>query len=203
MCGALQYQYSSLSIALSTDSATYGQWQVISFSIIIGHKWVLHTSMSVIGWSLLYIVRERLPPPHDFEHSVHSDHGSAGCWQLSRSYPAGARLWRDFLKHDLTHLNPFSVPDGLGVRIPDSHSGGPGSIPGQGEFLLCTFCCTVINCTNSLCRFLDGDKFHRNERVRSFYLFRCVTNTGLRQGDVKYVSIMTVSPHIYWSIWPQ
>ena len=24
------------------------------------------------------------------------------------------------------------VPDGLGVRIPDSHSGGPGSIPGQG-----------------------------------------------------------------------
>ena len=26
-------------------------------------------------------------------------------------------------------------PDGLGVRIPDSHSGGPGSIPGQGEFL--------------------------------------------------------------------
>ena len=27
-----------------------------------------------------------------------------------------------------------SVPDGLGVRIPDSHSGGPGSIPGQGAF---------------------------------------------------------------------
>ena len=29
----------------------------------------------------------------------------------------------------------ISVPDGLGVRIPDSHSGGPGSIPGQGAFL--------------------------------------------------------------------
>ena len=26
------------------------------------------------------------------------------------------------------------IPDGLGVRIPDSHSGGPGSIPGQGVF---------------------------------------------------------------------
>ena len=25
-----------------------------------------------------------------------------------------------------------NFPDGLGVRIPDSHSGGPGSIPGQG-----------------------------------------------------------------------
>ena len=25
-------------------------------------------------------------------------------------------------------------PDGLGVRIPDSHSGGPDSIPGQGAF---------------------------------------------------------------------
>ena len=24
------------------------------------------------------------------------------------------------------------VPNGLGVRIPDSHSGGPGSIPGSG-----------------------------------------------------------------------
>ena len=29
-------------------------------------------------------------------------------------------------------MNQF--PDGLGVRIPDSHSGGPGSIPGQGDF---------------------------------------------------------------------
>ena len=31
---------------------------------------------------------------------------------------------------------PAKIPDGLGVRIPDSHSGGPGSIPGQGEFLI-------------------------------------------------------------------
>ena len=29
---------------------------------------------------------------------------------------------------------PKFIPDGLGVRIPDSHSGGPGSIPGQGAF---------------------------------------------------------------------
>ena len=28
----------------------------------------------------------------------------------------------------------IQFPDGLGVRIPDSHSGGPGSIPGQGDF---------------------------------------------------------------------
>ena len=28
----------------------------------------------------------------------------------------------------------FTFPDGLGVRIPDSHSGGPGSIPGQGAY---------------------------------------------------------------------
>ena len=27
----------------------------------------------------------------------------------------------------------IQFPDGLGVRIPDSHSGGPGSIPGQGD----------------------------------------------------------------------
>ena len=26
----------------------------------------------------------------------------------------------------------LQVPHGLGVRIPDSHSGGPGSIPGAG-----------------------------------------------------------------------
>ena len=31
-------------------------------------------------------------------------------------------------------MNQF--PDGLGVRIPDSHSGGPGSIPGQGDFFV-------------------------------------------------------------------
>ena len=30
---------------------------------------------------------------------------------------------------------PTKIPDGLGVRIPDSHSGGPGSIPGQGAIL--------------------------------------------------------------------
>ena len=29
-----------------------------------------------------------------------------------------------------------SVPDGLGVRIPGFHPGGPGSIPGLGAFLL-------------------------------------------------------------------
>ena len=31
-------------------------------------------------------------------------------------------------------MNQF--PDGLGVRIPDSHSGGPGSIPGQGALFM-------------------------------------------------------------------
>ena len=30
-----------------------------------------------------------------------------------------------------------SVPDGLGVRIPGFHPGGPGSIPGLGVFLYC------------------------------------------------------------------
>ena len=28
----------------------------------------------------------------------------------------------------------LSVPDGLGVRIPGFHPGGPGSIPGLGAF---------------------------------------------------------------------
>ena len=39
-----------------------------------------------------------------------------------------------FLDHDfICNVHAGSqVPDGLGVRIPDSHSGGPGSIPGQG-----------------------------------------------------------------------
>ena len=32
----------------------------------------------------------------------------------------------------------YSFPDGLGVRIPGFHPGGPGSIPGLGEFLLAT-----------------------------------------------------------------
>ena len=30
----------------------------------------------------------------------------------------------------------MQVPDGLGVRIPGFHPGGPGSIPGLGEVLL-------------------------------------------------------------------
>ena len=30
----------------------------------------------------------------------------------------------------------MQVPDGLGVRIPGFHPGGPGSIPGLGVFLL-------------------------------------------------------------------
>ena len=34
---------------------------------------------------------------------------------------------------------PHSVPDGLGVRIPGFHPGGPGSIPGLGAFLLYDF----------------------------------------------------------------
>ena len=36
-------------------------------------------------------------------------------------------------------------PDGLGVRIPDSHSGGPGSIPGQGDLLSLLFQRPVSN----------------------------------------------------------
>ena len=42
-----------------------------------------------------------------------------------------------------THSDSFvedqrrdSVPDGLGVRIPGFHPGGPGSIPGQGAEIL-------------------------------------------------------------------
>ena len=37
-----------------------------------------------------------------------------------------------------------SVPDGLGVRIPGFHPGGPGSIPGLGEFLALSFALSVI-----------------------------------------------------------
>ena len=33
---------------------------------------------------------------------------------------------------------PQSIPDGLGVRIPGFHPGGPGSIPGLGDFFLFT-----------------------------------------------------------------
>ena len=45
----------------------------------------------------------------------------------------GNEIWFKFSKSKRQ-----SIPDGLGVRIPDSHSGGPGSIPGAGvlfEFL--------------------------------------------------------------------
>ena len=31
---------------------------------------------------------------------------------------------------------PQSIPDGLGVRIPGFHPGGPGSIPGLGDFFV-------------------------------------------------------------------
>ena len=46
----------------------------------------------------------------------------------------------------MIHWNPF--PDGLGVRIPGFHPGGPGSIPGLGVFLnfqlyVLYFCKTV------------------------------------------------------------
>ena len=33
-------------------------------------------------------------------------------------------------------MTKHSVPDGLGVRIPGFHPGGPGSIPGLGAFFL-------------------------------------------------------------------
>ena len=36
------------------------------------------------------------------------------------------------------HIPMYSFPDGLGVRIPGFHPGGPGSIPGLGEILLAT-----------------------------------------------------------------
>ena len=41
---------------------------------------------------------------------------------------ASKNIWNieKLLRHDT------NFPDGLGVRIPDSHSGGPGSIPGRG-----------------------------------------------------------------------
>ena len=35
----------------------------------------------------------------------------------------------------LQNRDEKSVPDGLGVRIPGFHPGGPGSIPGLGVFL--------------------------------------------------------------------
>ena len=41
----------------------------------------------------------------------------------------GNKIWFKF-----SESKEQSIPDGLGVRIPDSHSGGPGSIPGQGAF---------------------------------------------------------------------
>ena len=37
---------------------------------------------------------------------------------------------RDFIK------GWFSIPDGLGVRIPGFHPGGPGSIPGLGGIFM-------------------------------------------------------------------
>ena len=36
------------------------------------------------------------------------------------------------LNYILIRFGRSQVPHGLGVRIPDSHSGGPGSIPGAG-----------------------------------------------------------------------
>ena len=36
--------------------------------------------------------------------------------------------------YDTARLTWYQVPDGLGVRIPGFHPGGPGSIPGLGVF---------------------------------------------------------------------
>ena len=54
-------------------------------------------------------------------------------------------------------MNQF--PDGLGVRIPDSHSGGPGSIPGQGD-IFCRILQTYTNkvLSNSLFDILGLEK---------------------------------------------
>ena len=38
--------------------------------------------------------------------------------------------------YDTARLAWYQVPDGLGVRIPGFHPGGPGSIPGLGAFFL-------------------------------------------------------------------
>ena len=36
------------------------------------------------------------------------------------------------------------MPDGLGVRIPGFHPGGPGSIPGLGDFFVNIFISATI-----------------------------------------------------------
>ena len=46
---------------------------------------------------------------------------------------------------DLEKCTRVQFPDGLGVRIPDSHSGGPGSIPGQGVLFFWCFAIPSIS----------------------------------------------------------
>merc|ERR1711940_303572 len=48
---------------------------------------------------------------------------------------------------NINTLTQSSIRYGLVVRIPGSHPGGPGSIPGNGTFSFGSFCCN-----RSICR---------------------------------------------------
>ena len=52
-----------------------------------------------------------------------------------------------------------SIPDGLGVRIPGFHPGGPGSIPGLGASFDRYFSMTPENYTIRIIFFSENDCF--------------------------------------------
>ena len=43
---------------------------------------------------------------------------------------------QNYLNYIVSLHDGYQVPDGLGVRIPGFHPGGPGSIPGLGVIFL-------------------------------------------------------------------
>ena len=74
--------------------------------------------------------------------------------------------------------NKKPVPDGLGVRIPGFHPGGPGSIPGLGVFL-----------------FLTGSLFMLAS-LTQFSISRCLSSAGLAADRINVANCW--SPSCGW-----
>ena len=78
----------------------------------------------------------------------------------------------------MRHVTINFIPDGLGVRIPDSHSGGPGSIPGQGELFSSNFESTCSG------RYSGSRSLGRSGCIES-----CPSNGGWQQFKVEIAQL--------------
>ena len=67
------------------------------------------------------------------------DKDGDGNISIKEAVEAMRGAWQQERVHNANDSFVYHVPDGLGVRIPGFHPGGPGSIPGLGvlfEFVI-------------------------------------------------------------------